>query len=105
MTIGPDIHRFDSDDWSALYVNGELVSLGASHVVDGSIERLLAIKTIDDVRPEDWLLDSGECVATLNEVIRRRDARLEPERQAEALEAQARVLMAQAEALRRGDVT
>jgi hypothetical protein len=92
--------RYHSGEWSALYVDGELVKYGDHYLVD---EWLASHLGVEDLYNDDFLLPDGRTVlSTLHEVEVRtadREARLSA---AEELRAQAEVLRRKAEDLEKG---
>jgi hypothetical protein len=94
------IHR--ADEWSGLYVDGELIRHGDHYLADEALYEMFGVQIVDDPA---WLL-GGDGVRPhapaefLAEVEAYAEACRERERQAAGLEAQAAELERQAKELR-----
>lgn len=101
----PEMRVYIGDgEWSALYVNSQLDTVGDHYLSD---ERIRSIAGVVEVFSEDFMRgqNTREGVAkTVDEVEEYRTAREDRERRAEELEQQARELERQAAELRKGEV-
>jgi len=88
-----------SDEWSALYVDGKLDTVGDHYHATERIEQLVGVKVIqndDFLRGGNYRADVAPTLEDLNLYVRERERR---EAEAARLRAQAAELRAQADAL------
>lgn len=89
--------RYREGEWSALYVDGKLVSYGDHYYVDDWISAHLGIEEIES---DDFLAADGRTVFdTLAEVHKKQDAREKREIVADELRSRAKTLKDQANVL------
>lgn len=101
MAEKKDIKLYEgSEDWSALYVDGKLEVIGDHYWVQ---EKLIQILSVEVYSSDDFLRGGNsrkEAAQTLEELEAFQALRAQAERDADALEFQARQLEDQAKALR-----
>lgn len=100
LTNLPHLVRYSSDEWSALYVNGELAVVGDHYHSDEYLARMLEVEDRDS---DDFLDETGTykgVAQTLAEAEARQEARLAREAEAERLMEEAKRLTELAESLR-----
>lgn len=93
------IHYDDEGEWAALYVDGDLVTVGDAYVAEERAFALAGVETVHDsafMRGQDQRAGVAQTLAEVAEYVRDRDARAERaaelRRQASALEAEATLL-------------
>lgn len=100
LTNLPSLVRYSWDEWSALYVNGELAVVGDHYHSDEYLARMLGV---DERDTGDFLDETGTykgVAQTLAEAEARQEARLTREAEAERLMEEAKRLTELAESLR-----
>jgi len=94
--------RYNAEEWSALYVDGDLRIVGDSYLIDEEISTIYGVEEIDS----DVFLRGGntreDVAKTLDEVYNYQEQQNKNLQEAEKLRAEANKLMEMAKALEKG---
>lgn len=98
---GDKLVRFVSEEWSALYINGQLDTVGDSYLVDERLEELLEVKHYDS---DDYFLGNpvqsyATAAKTLAEIETYQKEKLDAKVKAETLREEAKRLLEEADKL------
>lgn len=102
----PSIVRYDDEEWSALYIDGELARVGDSYLIDEYLEAMLSVKNINS---NDYFLgregryeNVAQTLAEIDEYLQAKEDEEDTEEDVDYINitsrAQAEALKAQAEA-------